>query len=65
MELQLNVSDLAEIQRVVKDYSIDGTLKIIRHGESGIGYCLDISYENTVKGRMVTTRIEVVGPQDW
>jgi hypothetical protein len=66
MEIKMNYADLQEIVKVLDEYKqTEGQFKIIRHGESGIGYCLSIQFDNIVNGRLETTRVEVVGPGQW
>ncbi len=66
MEIKLNYADLLEVKKVLDEYDQKmGQFKIIRHNESGIGYCLSVEFDNIVNGRLETTRVEVVGPGQW
>ena len=67
MEMMLTCGDLQEVMKVLEEYgqNDEGQFKIIRHGESGIGYCISVEFENIVNGRLETTRVEVVGPGQW
>ena len=65
-ELKLNYADMQEVMKVLDEYGqTAGQFKIIRHGETGIGYCISVEFDNIVSGRLETTRVEVVGPSNW
>jgi hypothetical protein len=66
-EIMLNRADMEEINKVLQEYPDVQVFKLIRHGESGIGYCIDLEFENLTgpKMRSTTTRVEVCGVENW
>lgn len=67
IEMYLNRADIQELVKVLDEYPEIDHFKLIRHGESGIGYL--VSIEHTVLSgpsqRPTDVRIEVVGVENW
>lgn len=67
IEMGLNRADIEEVVKVLQEYPDIQAFKLIRHGESGIGYCIDLEY-TTFSGpnkRPTNVRIEVAGVENW
>lgn len=67
IEIGLNRADIEEVVKVLQEYPEIQAFKLIRHGESGIGYCIDLEY-TTFTGpnkRPTDMRIEVAGVENW
>lgn len=67
IEMGLNRADIEEVVKVLQEYPDIQAFKLIRHGESGIGYCIDLEY-TTLTGpnkRPTDVRIEVAGVENW
>lgn len=66
-ELKLNRADIEEVVKVLNEYPDIQAFKLIRHGESGIGYCVDLEYTTLSgpNGRPTTVRVEVAGVENW
>lgn len=62
--MTLNKADVLALTEVLNQFKVDN-FKLIKHDESGIGYCLDIEYQTNVNDRMVTIRVPVVGVENW
>jgi hypothetical protein len=62
--MTLNKADVLRLAEVLDEFKIDH-FKLIRHNESGIGYCLDVEYQTNLNDRMVTIRVPVCGVEDW
>jgi hypothetical protein len=63
-EITLNKADILEIITTLKDFDIDH-FKLIKEDSSGIGYTLCLEYPHSMNGKLVYTRIEIVGPEEW
>lgn len=61
MQIQLNKNDILLILEAINTRNLD-SVTVIRHGESSIGYCLDLEFKS---GEKETTRLELVGFSDW
>lgn len=66
-EMKLNRADIEEVVKVLNEYPDIQAFKLIRHGESGIGYCVDLEYTKLSgpNGRPTTVRVEVAGVENW
>ena len=63
--VQLHRVDIEAITKFLTDNPEIMTFKVIRHGESGIGYCLDIEYDHFKDERPAKTRVELLGVESW
>lgn len=67
IEMLLNRADIKELVKVLDEYPEIDQFKLIRHGESGIGYLVSIEH-TTMTGpnkRPTDVRIEVCGVENW
>lgn len=66
-EINLNRADIEEVVKVLKEYPDIQAFKLIRRGESGIGYCVDLEYTTMSgpNGRPTVVRVEVAGVENW
>ena len=62
--ITLNKADVLRLVEVLDEFGIDH-FKLIRHGESGIGYCLSVEYQTNMNDKMVTIQVPVVDERDW
>lgn len=53
------------IVQIIKENDIKGAFEIIHDNVSGIGYTLDIEFEEQVNGRYATIRIPVTTVENW
>ena len=53
------------ITQIIKENDIKGAFEIIHDNSSGIGYTLDIEFEEQVNGRYATIRIPVTTVENW
>ena len=58
-------NDIEVIANFLAEHPEIMAFEIIRHGESGIGYCLDIEYTHMVDKLPAKTRVELVGVESW
>jgi len=63
-DITLNKADIVEILKTLETYKVDH-FRLIRHSESGIGYCMDIEYQTNLNDRMVTIKVPIVGTENW
>lgn len=64
-KITLNRADIELVQKVLDEFPEVQVFDIIRHSESGIGYCVDVEFQHKLNDRFVTTRIEVAGVENW
>ena len=63
-KFNLNVSDLAIINKVVTDCKIEA-FRLVYENSSGIGYTIDLEYESKINGYDAVVRIPICGSMDW
>lgn len=53
------------ITQIIKENDIKSAFEIIHNTGGGIGYTLDIEFEDEVNGRWATIRIPVTTVENW
>lgn len=63
--LPLHKKDIETITKIIEENGIH-TFELIGDGyESGIGYTLDLEFQDEYNGRMATIKINVTDEGDW
>lgn len=60
----LNRNNVERILKVLDLYEIDH-FALIRENHGGIGYTLDLEFSHKLKDNTLTSRVGIVGPEDW
>jgi hypothetical protein len=63
-KIMMNPADLKVIQEIVAENDITGNFELI-YANGGIGYCIDLVYEESVNGRNAKITIPVCGVENW
>jgi len=63
-KITLNFNDLNTIMEVLKEFEINH-FTIIKNGDSGIGYDVDLQFTADFKGKMATICIPITTTDNW
>lgn len=60
----MSPTDVRVIASIIKEHNITENFEL-EYRDSGIGYCIDLSYKAEMSGRAATITIPVAGVENW
>jgi hypothetical protein len=61
----IHKDDIDIIQKIIEENKIVGAFTLHYENGSGIGYCLDLEFDDELHGRLAKISITVTGVENW
>lgn len=57
--------ELRNVIRILEENNIEGVVELIHNSDSGIGSTLDVEFDFSLNGRLVTVRANITDESNW